>query len=162
MSNKEEYRSVEGFENYKISNLGNFISLKFNKVRLIKPSINTSGYKTITISNNQTRTTITIHQLVAMAFLGYVRNGNKSLVVDHIDNDKLNNNLDNLQLITQRENSSKDVKRKTSKYTGVCWDKCKRKWRAYIKVNGVDKNLGRYKCELAAATAYQKALKELV
>ena len=49
-----------------------------------------------------------MHQLVAMAFLGYKRDGkNLTEVVDHIDGDSLNNNLNNLQIITQKENVNK-------------------------------------------------------
>ena len=53
-----------------------------------------------------------------MAFFGHVPGGYK-IVVDHIDNNRLNNHVSNLQLITQRENSSKDRKNGTSQYTGV-------------------------------------------
>ena len=98
-----------------------------------------------------------VHQLVAMAFLGHVPCGHK-IVVDHINHDKLNNRLENLQLITNRENCSKDVKNKSSKYTGVSWDKARNKWVSQIKINGKTVPLGRYKCELVASIVYQKKL----
>ena len=49
----------------------------------------------------------TIHSLVAEAFLGHVRCGYK-VVVDHINNDKLDNRVENLQLLSNRENGIKD------------------------------------------------------
>ena len=45
------------------------------------------------------------------------------LVVDHINNDPLDNRLENLQLISHRYNLSKDKKGGSSKFTGVSWDK---------------------------------------
>jgi ribosomal protein L15E len=71
-----------------------------------------------------------------MAFLNHTPCGYK-IVVDHIDNNiKTDNRLENLQLITQRENVSKDIKNTSSKYIGVCWHKKAKKWRSSIQING--------------------------
>ena len=100
-----------------------------------------------------------MHQIVAIAFLNHTPNGLKA-VVDHIDNNPLNNELGNLQIITHRKNLSKD-KKGSSKYTGVCWYESRKKWIAGIRVNGKKKHLGYFTNEEEAAEAYQKALKEL-
>jgi hypothetical protein len=139
--------------NYKVSNLGRVYSnisnkyLSFNSVR---------GYKTVSL-NGKNRY---VHQLVAICFLNHKPNGHKS-IVDHIDGNHLNNRLDNLQIITQRQNLSKDKKNKTSKYTGVCWNKRAKKWFSQIRDGKKVIYLGVFRSELEAANAYKKAKKAL-
>ena len=155
----EEYRDVKGFEGlYQISDLGNVKSFKRNKERILKGSTDIKGYIQITLGKDGKAYNRTMHQLVAIAFLGHEPNGFKGLVVDHIDNNPLNNRLDNLQLITHRENITKE-RRGVSKYTGVTWSKQQKKWRAGITINGNRKVLGFFAKELEAAAAYQVALK---
>jgi hypothetical protein len=98
--------------------------------------------------------------LVAIAFLGHKPRGFK-IVVDHINNDKSDNRLENLQLTTNRQNSSKDRKNKTSRYTGVSWVKKSKKWQSLIQIRGKEKCLGHFISEEHAHLAYQKALKSL-
>ena len=86
-----------------------------------------------------------------------VGNNNK-LIVDHINNDKLDNTVENLQYITQRLNSSKDKKNTSSIYTGVSWNKEKKKWKSCIRINGKSKHLGYFTDELEASNTYQKAI----
>ena len=71
----------------------------------------------------------------------------------------LNNNVNNLQVITKRENSSKD-KKGISKYTGVTFNKKTNKWRSQIWINGQNKTLGSFDDELEAHRAYQKELQQ--
>ena len=101
-----------------------------------------------------------MHILVAMAFLGHKPDGHK-IVVDHINGDKLNNRLENLQLITNRENVSKDRNGCSSKFVGVHWDKSTSKWKAHIAIEGKQKHLGRFSNELQAAEAYQLELNKI-
>lgn len=118
------------------------------------------GYESYRLMRNSKSKRFLCHQLVAMAFLNHKPNGHK-LVVDHIDNDPLNNHYSNLQLITQRENSSKDRYRHntSSKYLGVCYVKREDKWTSKITIKGKNFHLGDFKDELDASKAYQKALK---
>lgn len=156
----EVWKDIPDYQGlYQVSNLGRVKSLRFNKEKLLKQEIK-KGYKVFYLSKDSKTKQKSSHQLVAMAFLGHVPCGHK-IVVDHINNDKLDNRVENLQIITNRENCSKDVKNKTSKYTGVSWDKHRGRWSSKIKINGNTINLGRYKCELAAHLAYQDKLKEL-
>jgi len=87
------------------------------------------------------------------------------LVIDHIDNNKSNNRLDNLQLISNRENSSKTLKKiqgKTySKYVGVTWNKQINRWIAQIQVNKKHIHLGTFINEYDAHIVYQNKLKEI-
>ena len=164
----EEYRPVKGYEGlYEVSNFGNIKSLErinskgnLVKERIFKTTTNKNIYKSIILIKDSKRSFFTLHQLIAIAFLNHVRNGNK-IVVDHIDNNKSNNRLDNLQLITQRENTSKDRKGGSSKYIGVHWVKQCKKWKAAISINGKTKIIGMFTNELQASNAYQYELKRI-
>ena len=156
---REEFRSISGYEGlYEVSNFGNVKSLTNDKI--LKPCLGSRGYYKVTLSKDGKTKTIRIHILVATAFLDHVPDGYK-IVVDHIDNNRLNNNLTNLQLISQRNNSSKDKKNGTSKYTGVTWYNASNKWLAQIAINSKKKNLGLFETEDEAHETYQKALKML-
>ena len=52
-------------------------------------------------------------------------------------------------------------RRTTSRFKGVCWDKRRGKWKAYIKKDQVMRNIGMFRDELAAAQAYDEAAREL-
>ena len=102
----------------------------------------------------------TIHQLVSETFLGHKPCGYK-LVVNHINFNKLDNRVANLEIVTNRQNTNQKHISSYSQYVGVDWNKKMSKWRGTIRINGKQKHLGYFKCELAAAYAYQTALKEL-
>lgn len=108
------------------------------------------------------RKQITNHTLVAIAFLNHTPCGHK-LVIDHIDGNPLNNMLNNLQIITQRQNvtKKKNKRKPASIYTGVFWSKRGKKWKSRIYINGKYVNLGSYENELDAHNAYQNKLKEI-
>lgn len=149
----EEYRDVKGFEGvYQISNLGNVKSLsrlvewrgvlRPKKETLLKPSPNSDGYMQVVLNYNKKKKSLKVHQLIAIAFLGHEPCG-LDLVVDHINNDKLDNRVENLQLISHRENVSKD-KKSSSGCIGVSWDKSRSKWTVGIRHKGIKVNLGRF------------------
>ena len=121
----------------------------------LKPTLD-AGYLKVKIGGKNR----TVHQLVAETFLGHKPCGYK-LVVNHINFDGTDNRLSNLEIVTQRENANQKHLKSSSKYIGVSWSKEKSKWHAQIKIDGSTKYLGRFKCELAAAHAYQVALKQL-
>ena len=71
-----------------------------DRCRLIKGTLRSNGYLQLTIKNK----TIKVHRLVIEAF-----KGKSDLTVDHIDGNKLNNSLDNLQYLTREENLIKSI-----------------------------------------------------
>jgi hypothetical protein len=166
----EEWRDVPNYEGlYQVSNLGNVKSLSRTdkrgtkrKEKLMKTPLNVQGYKSLNLYGDGIRVNVKVHQLVASAFLGYIRDGFTTNIVDHIDNDKTNNRLDNLQLVTPRFNASKDVMNKTSKYTGVCYISNRKKWQSQIKHEGRTIFLGYYDCEENAKDAYNTKLEEIL
>jgi hypothetical protein len=163
---KEIWKEIPGYEGlYQVSSLGNVKSLKFKKVLILKQFKNLNNYFMVTLHNKKIHFNpkrISVHLLVAMTFLNHKPNKTNRIVVDHINNIKEDNKLQNLQLITNRENNSKDKKNKTSIYTGVCWDKSRNKWLSCIRINNKKITLGRFKCELKASMAYKNALKKLI
>ena len=169
----EIWKEVRGYEDYEVSNLGRVKSLarvittvrgsRTYKDKILKPcltGVKGAQYLAVDLSKGGKSKTRTIHQLVAEAFLNHTTCGHK-LVIDHINNIKTDNRLENLQVVTNRKNTSKDKKGFTSEYTGVCWNKRDSKWYASIRINGKIKHLGVFADELEAAEAYVKALKEI-
>ena len=141
---------------YKVSNYGNIKKVRGLKEKMMKPC-KSNEYLNVGLSKNGVKKTFFIHQLVAMAFLGHKLQGHK-LVIDHIDNNKLNNKVNNLQIVTSRHNVTKDS-RGVSKYIGVCFVKKTNKWKSIISVNGKSVYLGSFSKQSDAAKVYKEALK---
>ena len=120
----------------------------------MKQNPNTAGYLCIILCLSSKPIKRTIHQLVAEAFLNHIPNGNR-LVVDHIDNEKSNNKLSNLQVITQRENLSKD-RSGMCEYTGVTLKGTR--FRSAITINKKRYHLSYCDSAKEASEIYNKAL----
>lgn len=85
------------------------------------------------------------------------------LHTDHINGDKLDNRRTNLFAGGQGENNrntNKKTPASSSQFPGVCRDKQRQKWQAYIKINKVQTTLGRFTNELEAAHVYYQAAKQ--
>lgn len=127
--NKEEieiWKTIENYPDYMISNLGNVKSLKWNKEKLLKKTINRNGYNIIRINFNNIKKTLYIHRLVAQAFL---INQNNYRDVEHIDCDKSNNSVSNLRWCTHQENCNNLITRKRISFAS----KCKKKTKEHIE-----------------------------
>jgi|AntAceMinimDraft_16_1070373.scaffolds.fasta_scaffold22867_2 hypothetical protein len=169
---QEKWLKIPNYENYEASNLGRIRSLDrdvFNGVgyylktgRVLKNTLYGNGYCYVTLSNNgnEKKKKKKVSQLVAMTFLNHTPCGYK-IVVDHINNIKTDDRLDNLQLLTNRQNSTKDQKNMYSNYTGVTYHKNRKNWQSAIYINGKNKYLGSYKTELEASKAYQNEIDKL-
>ena len=161
MDKKEIWKDIKGYENiYQVSNHGRVKSLKYNKERILKSGKCHLGYLHVVLYNNRTPKTFHVHSLVATAFLNHKPCGHK-MVVNHIDFDRSNNNVENLEITTQRENTNKKHLKSTSKYTGVYWNKTNKKWFSKIYLNGKNIHLGQFEDEYEAHLFYQKELKKL-
>ena len=66
--------------------------------------------------------------------------------IDHIDGNRANNKVNNLRHATRTENNHNIgiSRRNKSGVMGVFWEDKRRKWKAYIRVNNVQNNIGRY------------------
>ena len=159
---EEIFKDIPNYEgSYQVSNLGNVKSLPHKRCfseKILNPSLNIDGYLIVGLRKDNKSKTRKVHQLVAEAFLGHVPCGH-AIEVDHINEDKLNNRLDNLQLLSSAEHRGKGS---SSKYTGVTWYKTSNKWLSNIRINGKSKHLGYFTDEIEASKAYQKALNEII
>jgi hypothetical protein len=161
MMDKEIWTDIPSYEGiYQLSNLDRVKSFKCNKEYILKPHHQKNGYISYSFRKAHGSKTFRLHVLKMMTYKGFVFDG-WNLVIDHIDGNPKNNCLSNLQVISNRENSSKDKKNGTSKYVGVCWFKSKQKWISRILINNKREYLGLFTEEIDAHYAYQKALKEL-
>ncbi len=94
----EIWKKIKDYSNYEVSNTGKIRNIKLNIE--LKLSYNT-GYYFIELREKGKRRKGYIHRLVAEAFLEKI---NEKLVVNHKDGNKENNNVENLEWITQGEN----------------------------------------------------------
>jgi DNA-binding NarL/FixJ family response regulator len=99
---KEIWLPIPNYEGlYEISNLGRVRRLRGKDGTILKPFIDTHGYLIVTLSKNSQKKLIRIHRLVALIFLP---NPENKAQVNHIDGNKFNNRIDNLEWSTKIEN----------------------------------------------------------
>lgn len=107
----EIWKDVVGYEGlYQISNLGRVKSLPrmvgagngyLSKERMLEICVSRNGYLFVPLCKNGKRKNHRIHRLIAQSF---IPNPENKTQVNHIDHDIWNNNLDNLEWVTQSEN----------------------------------------------------------
>ena len=167
----EVWKYVKEYEGlYKVSNLGRVKSLERIKMlrgkypyvmkeKILKLIVHSTGYMSITLYKNNNQKSFKIHQLVAISFLNHTACGYK-LVVDHINDNPLDNRVENLQVVTARYNAYKTQNKYSSKYKGVSWCKTHNKWKSRIMINKKSISLGYFKNEKEAWLAYINKLNE--
>jgi hypothetical protein len=161
---KEEWRDVPNYGGvYQVSNLGRVKSLRFGKDKILSQGNIKSRRPSVGLRMEDKSKTFNVCQIVAFAFLNHKPSGHK-LVVDHIDNNPFNNKLDNLQLITSRENISKDSwrRKKTDYPLGVRrYGVKKYAYESRIMIKGKYIYLGRFETPEEASKKYKEALSKL-
>ena len=157
---QEIYRTIPDYPNYQVSNLGNIKSLNYRRtkeVRYLTPTKDSVGYLTVYMKGKTHR----VHVLVAIVFLKH-KPCKYKYVVNHKDFNKLNNQVENLEIVTNRENSNKKHIKSSSDYVGVGFHKAANKWMSRIRINGKTKYLGLFTNELEASNEYKTALRNLL
>lgn len=96
----------EPWENYQVSNFGRIMSLNYRrtgKAKLMTPVDNGNSYLRVCLFKNEISKMFYIHRLVAETFL---ENPDNLPEVNHKDEDKTNNSVDNLEWVTAKENTN--------------------------------------------------------
>ena len=99
----ELWKDIEGFEGYQVSNQGNVRSLKKGKEpKILKPYDNGYGYLKVDLYKNNKQYKKRVHKLVAEAFIPNTTEGKTE--VNHINGNKTDNRLINLEFVSRSEN----------------------------------------------------------
>jgi hypothetical protein len=112
-------------DNYEVSNLGRVRHIN-KRWRDLKPTINSHGYPRVLLYLNGNCKTVKVHKLVALVF---IPNDDNLPVINHIDGNKVNNEVTNLEWVTYSENNLHAYK------TGLKPKKLSDEDREYIKTN---------------------------
>lgn len=165
---EQEWFEINGYNGeYFINKNGEIRSVKTTKKgkvidRILKQGLSTRGYRLICLSINSVSRTEYTHKLMAYTFLGHKPSGYYT-VINHIDGNQINNNLNNLEITTQRENVTNKARRKnTNHLIGAYPYKKSKAWKAMIMNKGKAEYLGSFKTELLANAAYQSRLTEIL
>lgn len=122
---REIWKSIEGYEGlYEVSNLGRIKSLRYANSnspnpRVLKTPSTKGGYPHLGLYKDGVPTTFNVHELVAKHF---IPNPENYPTINHIDENKLNNRVDNLEWCTQMYNNNhgsrvENLSKKTYQYT---------------------------------------------
>ena len=169
----EIWQDIIGFEGrYQVSNLGNIRSIRTNhgkyQERLLVQRVRSKKckYLYVQFSVNDLPYHEAVHRVVAKAF---IPNPENKPMVNHIDGNKTNNVVENLEWVTCSENhkhafqlglrnGNHVAKRQrgtkigtTSNFHNVSWDNTRNKWKATLKDKGKMVFQKRFDCEIEAA-----------
>lgn len=156
---------------YKINKNGDVLSLPSDNSYFyqLKTKRIFKGYEKITLCKNGKGKSLFVHRLVAITF---IPNPENKPHINHIDANKLNNSIDNLEWCTPLENVTHAISKgifainrcrtictNSSGYIGVHWHKVNKKYVARLRLkNGNRLTIGNYDDVIEAAKAYDKAL----
>ena len=109
----EIWSKIKDYPNYEVSSLGRVMNVKTG--RILKPGIHKpNNYLIVRLCNDKGIKSFFVHRLVAEAF---ILNPENLKTVDHIDSNKLNNNVDNLQWLSLADNVRKANNKRVNQYT---------------------------------------------
>lgn len=111
MIDVEEWREVEGFPMYEVSNYGRVKSYYSDRPRIISGTLTSHGYRMVSLSCSGVKTQFLVHRLVCMAFHGAQPVARPH--VAHFDGDKVNNAAGNLRWASVKENHSDKIRHGT-------------------------------------------------
>lgn len=172
-----KWASIDSHTGYEVSSTGEVRSIERivmnsdRTTRIVKSKTKDfmirSGYAYVQLYQNNERTVVAVHRLVAETFIA---NPDNKPMVNHIDGNKLNNNVCNLEWVTCAENHQhawanglhEDIEKRrermigtksksTSKYHNVTFDASRNNWKASIKSHGKMILQRRFNTEIEAA-----------
>lgn len=95
----ERWAPIEGFPNYEVSDAGRVRNVR--RDRFLKPHFVGKGYLNVRLCNRSGHYMVRLNRLVALTFIGDIPDG---WDVDHVNGDKTNNHVSNLEIVTKSEN----------------------------------------------------------
>ena len=107
----EKWKTIPGFSRYQASTTGKLRSLNYKnsgKIKELKPAIGNDGYlKTMLQNDDGNYKSLCVHTFIALAFIGQKP---YKFEIDHIDCNKQNNSVENLEYVTRKENMIRGYK----------------------------------------------------
>ena len=97
----EQWLPIDGFDGYEVSNYGRVKSLKGKEEKILKQYTTNYGYQLVGLCKNSKPKMLYIHRLVANAF---INNSKNYIEVNHIDENKCNNHVSNLEWCDRKYN----------------------------------------------------------
>ena len=134
-------KQIKNYTDYYIDEYGVVYSTLKGDLTTRKSSINSGGYAYLPLCKGGKFVHKYIHRLVYETFIGEIPEG---MVINHIDGDKLNNKLDNLECVTQRKNCQCQNKKRNNK-NGFSNIHKVEYYRVTFLINGKQKHFGRCK-----------------
>lgn len=159
MSELEVFKTIPGYENYSVSNIGRVRDDESGL--LVRVGNHNKGYKNVHLfDNNGQCKKYLIHRLVAQAF---IPNPENKFFVDHKNGDRADNRLENLRFCTRTENNRNTRIRKnnTTGHKGITFVNKTQKWVARIGIDGKRYHLGTFETLDQAVEARRKKAKEV-
>ena len=157
---EEVFRDIPNYIGlYQVSNMGSVKSFKRIEPILLKHYTNPNGYNYVDLYKDKQKLKIAIHKLMQSTFdMG-------GGCIDHINGVRCDNRLENLRIVTSRENSQNKVCHRQGKLVGTSLRNkgrnLKKPWQSAIKINGKRKSLGYFATELEAHQTYMAKCKLL-
>jgi len=144
------------YPNYQVSFYGQVKDITTGEI--LRQRKSGHGYLYVQLFHNEVQKTVAVHRLVC----GLLPNPESKPQVDHIDQDRTNNNILNLRWVTRQQNSLNRRTRtdNSSGITGVVFCKRTNKWRANISIDRKLKTVGYYKTIEEATVARRNAEKQ--
>ena len=146
MSDVEYIIELPDYPDYLISTFGYLYSEKSGEMVKLKPGKDKGGYLNVKLRKEGKSYTKRIHRLVAETLIKRIKGKNE---IDHINQIKTDNRVENLRWCNRRENQINRglSKRNKSGINGVRYDKSRNKWRAEIYISKGKTKSKRFKCK---------------